>query len=547
MLLVIPFTESEIPRVLDNLRWCEHLDGLQNQFTLLAFEGNADIQSIEEQAKRCFSTIKVFRYDKWRGDVKWPVPQNYAWQTVARYIESIRIDYNSWFWWESDAIPLKPGWLKALDEAQKSGNRPFTGAVTWQGGHHYVAGVAIYPSNISRHLPSALLTQNHPWDKVAALKDGMLLKTHDIKDLIFHTPDVNNTPFYSKADLDQIPESAVIYHKNKDGSLLSVLEGRTPEASTLLSRELPSFTEQTEWESGIFTFPASNNLPTVYYNPSILEVNGKRWLFTRRQRFNTDPSVIGSNENDLAIWEIRKNMTLAPTPIIPRPPMRHKHEQWEDPRAYLFSDRQVYVSFATWIHHKQELPIRQSLCRLSKDWRSFEVVNEPVHGGNHREPSKATKHEKNWVWFEYGIRQHFVYSINPHEVVGSPMLEAIKHVDLPWKHGILRGGTPPILVGDEYISFFHSATEWRKPKRRYHMGAYAFKSEPPFPITRITPEPLLSGSVEDFRAFGGPLVIFPNGALKEAGHWLVVFGVNDEGCGWIRIPCGDLNQKMVNV
>ena len=553
LLLVIPFTEAELSRTLDNLRWCEHLDGRQEYTCVLAAEDGFDIQSVIDAAKRCFTSVFRFRYDKWSGDKRWPHPQNYAWQTVARYIESAAIDHNEkyeWFWWEQDAIPLKQGWLRILEAAHTNGQRPFSGPVTWQNGHHYVAGVAIYPHNVSRHLPTALLAQGQPWDKAAALRDSMLTKTHDLSALIYHTPDVNNTPFTTKAEVDELPESAVLFHKNKDGSLLAVLEGRSVGGFTSVL-EPPSFTQQTEWPSGLFTFPAATDKPTIYFNPSILDVNGKRWLFTRRQRFNTSPGIISSSINDLCIWEIRTNMTLAPTPIIPRPPGRHKDEQWEDPRAYLGSDGHVYASFATWIHHKQEWFIRQAFCRLSKDWRSFEVVSEPHFGGNHSTPLKATRHEKNWVWFEHENEWQFIYSIAPYHSLGRNSVFQLTTNqmpnELPWKHGEPRGGTPPIRIGNEYLSFFHSATEWRKPKRRYHMGAYCFQADPPFAVTRMTPEPLLTGSIEDFRVWGGPLVIFPNGAVKDGDSWLVVFGVNDEGCGWIKIPHSALEERMVAV
>lgn len=551
MLAVLHVCDKDLPSAIRNLEWCIEMDGRVDFKALISGERHIDMTALVETATRYFSTVDVFRYDPFRGDPSWPQPQNNAWQETARYIESTKTK-DSWFWWEQDAIPVKPGWLSILASAHAHGGRPFSGAVTNLMGNHYVAGVAVYPPNISHHLMYALLASTQSFDIVASVRDGMLKKSHDISPLITHTPDKDNTRFNTTEDVVRyMPDTAVIFHKCKDGSLLDVLQGKTPlEVQTArIGVQYPSFTEQTQWPCGLFTFPTTT-VPTAYFNCSIVEKDGDKWLFTRRTRFGTDPAVINSNTNDLAIWRIRPNMTLDPTPILPSKPNRFQHEQWEDPRAMIGNDGQTYVSFATWIHYKN-WPGRQSLTRLNREWRKFDVVLEPMYGGNAPRPEKATGWEKNWVWFEHENKWHAVYTINPHVTIpidyqgnaGTPYTN--KHLDLPWPHGDPRGGTMPVRIGDEYLCFFHSSATWKKPKRRYFMGAYTFSAHPPFELLRMTPEPLLVGSDQDFRALGGPLVIFPNGALLEHGHWLVVFGVNDENCGWIKIPHAELDEKLI--
>lgn len=70
------------------------------------------------------------------------------------------------------------------------------------------------------------------------------------------------------------------------------------------------------------------------------------------------------------------------------------------------------------------------------------------------------------------------------------------------------------------------------------MGAYALNDR--FDIVRMTPEPLLCGSDRDSRILGGPLVIFPGGAIMRDGKWIVVGGCNDEQSFWIEIPHQEL-------
>lgn len=146
--------------------------------------------------------------------------------------------------------------------------------------------------------------------------------------------------------------------------------------------------------------------------------------------------------------------------------------------------------------------------------------------------------EKNWQFFSHDGRLHFIYSTSPHVVVeiderGRVTREHRTGAALRWPYGSLAGGTPPVRVGDEYVSFFHGYIRHPSRNRRYVMGAYAFEAKPPFAITRISPA-LLRGSANDPAAENHksaswkPLVIFPTGALREAdGGWLVTAGVND--------------------
>ena len=164
----------------------------------------------------------------------------------------------------------------------------------------------------------------------------------------------------------------------------------------------------------------------------------------------------------------------------------------------------------------------------------------------------APKSEKNWLWFEHGGRLHTIYMTDPHRVItwnqdytaADQTFETAAPDESWWRFGHARGGTPPVLVGDEYWSFFHSSTPWTEwtsaQKRRYHMGAYAFEAKPPFRITRFAKVPLLTGSPYDPWAPGQPLVVFPCGAILRNNTWLVTLGVNDMASAWIEIPHADL-------
>jgi len=81
----------------------------------------------------------------------------------------------------------------------------------------------------------------------------------------------------------------------------------------------------------------------------------------------------------------------------------------------------------------------------------------------------------------------FVYSIQPHRIVETYPTDVIGEMDastvfltemLPkynWNWGEMRGGSPALLIGDHYLSFFHSSGRLTHKKIiTYVMGAYLF-------------------------------------------------------------------------
>lgn len=560
MLLVIPVSAGDVALACLNLRLAMKLDRYCPLECIVSVPNGLDSFELETLVKDWSpsSTVK-FNYEDWGGDKNWPRPQNWAWQQTARFIAETNKEM-PWLWWEADATPLVSGWFEALADAYEKGKKPFAGHIVEGAGNGHMNGVAIYPPDVRPYSTAAFLTRSAPFDRV--LSRDISGQIYPMNDLIGHylkPPGRATVPIRCVADAREILESSnVIYHGSSDGALArylldpSSLPDESP-ASFPASAACtpPSFTEQTPWKTGYFPFPMAAN--TVYFNCGACEKpDGSRWLFTRRWRYNLRGGVT-DNVSDLAIWRIRENMTLDSTPIIPRLPLRNPAEQWEDPRVVIDANGTAYVSFATWVHRKP-WAIRQTFTKLNRDWSKIELLWDAPFGGNTRTPTISKKHEKNWIWFLHDGAWWCQYAINPGicfrvDGRGSPAQTArAKEMALPWTSGTpIRGGTPPTRVGDEYIGFFHTSTTWQKPKRRYHMGAYAFDAAPPFTLRRITTTPLLSGSEADFRTLGGPLVIFPNGAILRDGEWLVTFGVNDEACGWIKIPHSAIEERLVSV
>jgi len=142
----------------------------------------------------------------------------------------------------------------------------------------------------------------------------------------------------------------------------------------------------------------------------------------------------------------------------------------------------------------------------------------------------------------------FVAGVNPKKAGESIFGAREHHYSADWNLGEIRGGTSPIRVGDEFVAFFHSSIPWKTiprygMRRRYFMGAYAFDAKT-YKVTRMTTEPLLTGSEYGPTIPGSPAVVFPCGVLLEQSAFYITYGINDCACGWVRIPINQVMDRM---
>lgn len=339
--------------------------------------------------------------------------------------------------------------------------------------------------------------------------------------------------------------------------------------------EICSITKQTPFAVGIFDFNKGRQPGTDYFNSGlVLRPDGGTWLIARRSKWEKREDF---GYNDIMAFELDDVR-----PVIGRKVhmgQQFPHEHFEDPRAVVHDGR-VFVSACNFIRHKvhgrdsMTYP-HQIISEVDSEWR---LVNryDPVYGKNGRDAGANTGHEKNWNYFHQNGIWHMVYGATPHQVVPftndfktlavlNPSLKTSHASDVKpigpdtvpcwetkwdssvWKYGLIRGGTPPVLVDGEYLTFFHSSTKWSEDKRQYHMGVYTFEAKPPFRITKITLDPLLSGSRYDRWYPSKPPCVFPTGTILRNGTWLITGGCNDIDCFWMKLPHEALVDRLVNL
>lgn len=171
--------------------------------------------------------------------------------------------------------------------------------------------------------------------------------------------------------------------------------------------------------------------------------------------------------------------------------------------------------------------------------------------------------EKNWVPFVYDNQLLLAYSLEPHTIF-KPFLEegvcdfyAVSASALKWKWGIVRGGTPAILIGGKYLSIFHSSKAMKslhsegKASRHYFMGAYLFDAQPPFAIKKISPKPIVGRNFyigKKYPSYWTALqAIFPCGIVQKGPYLWISYGRQDHEIWVAQIDTKLLLESLIDV
>jgi predicted GH43/DUF377 family glycosyl hydrolase len=203
---------------------------------------------------------------------------------------------------------------------------------------------------------------------------------------------------------------------------------------------------------------------------------------------------------------------------------------------------------------------RVYVAELDYDGENFSIVsNERISDFEGENPSRR---EKNWSPFEYEGELMLIYSIAPHKILkpifGTNSCQSVAHTwsSIHWNWGELRGGTPALRLGNQYLSFFHSSTEITSLHSsgekilHYFIGAYTFEKDPPFKVTQISPEPIVgnnfyAGPVYDF--YWKPIrAIFPCGFIFDEDFIWISYGRQDHEIWIVQLDRHELLNSLVS-
>jgi predicted GH43/DUF377 family glycosyl hydrolase len=282
-----------------------------------------------------------------------------------------------------------------------------------------------------------------------------------------------------------------------------------------------------------------------HWNAGLLRYAGRLWLTYRFHRMDA------GGRCGTAICELDENFE-----VIGKSQHLKFHgatdtEHFEDARLFMFRGK-PHISYTMMQGYRPGVDYTcvMKYAELKLQGNRWSVVDEwqPRHGQN-----SGIGKEKNWMFFEHEKSLYCVYAGTPEHVVlkisGEKILGEHRTPGPMWQWGTVRGGTPPVLVGDHYMAVFHSSLPTETPPHfvRYYAGAYTFEAKPPFRPLKISEFPIMAGSEEDGhrvdpRYVEGwkPYVVFPCGLVEDGNGWLVSLGINDWQSAVARISLDEM-------
>jgi predicted GH43/DUF377 family glycosyl hydrolase len=294
------------------------------------------------------------------------------------------------------------------------------------------------------------------------------------------------------------------------------------------------------------------------FNPSVIKWNGSI-LMSFRERNESGISTFRMG----LVW-LDKNFDIAsPAQIIEIPPSNESSVvKCQDPRLVKIKDK-LFIVYSNVLDPQPGVGEnrRMFVSELTYDGRTF-TASVPFCLINF-DGERIQRWEKNWAPFDFEGNMLLAYGIEPHRIM-FPNAE-MQRVDtvanssgnLNWEWGIARGGTPPIIEGDEYLAFFHSAKNIQTMESNgqnithYFFGAYTFSADSPFTITKISPSPIIAPSfydvTHDYKTWKPLRVVFPCGHYCDEEFVWITYGKQDYECWVAKLDKKQLLKSLVPV
>ena len=229
-MVVLPVCNHDVELMGRLLDWIGHLENSTTHEALVSYDATTirgSVARIVSKASACFSVVHQTSYTIPKGT---QFHQTAAWQHAARTMAGMN---RPWLWLEADCVPLRPNWIAALQDEYDRCGKPFCGPILHERGH--MNGTAIYPPDTPQLLQRTMSHTQNAWD--VECRDEMGLNMYD--SALWHLAwGVQNgrldpiggeeLPSFPKGSplLAQIRRNAVIFHRDKTGSLIERLRER---------------------------------------------------------------------------------------------------------------------------------------------------------------------------------------------------------------------------------------------------------------------------------------------------------------------------------
>lgn len=248
MIVVLPFSSNDVRQAIELLDWINLLGGADKYKCLLVADaavGWFDGMRAKEAADKVFKQVEIITNPVSVGG--WPEGANSLFFTAAKHVSQNKL--GSFLWLEADAIPLRQNWLSIIEADYKLYDKPFMGYVYKNTQPEFprqvMSGIAVWPQDTADKLfeVQAVAFDMHHADEIVpyAAHTNSIYHFWGQKDLAptFAEFKTVNSPI-NEMTLENIPKEAVLYHRNKDGTLLNLLKRKqfpqlAPKTGSLLA------------------------------------------------------------------------------------------------------------------------------------------------------------------------------------------------------------------------------------------------------------------------------------------------------------------------
>jgi hypothetical protein len=223
VILVIAFCQKDKATTVRLANWLAELGGTSKHDLLLAFHEDTTPDPIHEILKPHFNHVGGFKISD--SETTYPAIANIMWHEC---VKTLADQFNvPWFWMEPDAVPLVPDWLDRIEDEYLAAKKPFMldRVVTPTRSHN--SGVGVYPGRVRDYTIRLWELSNIPWDVFLAEEftpfthhTGLI---HDKFYRVWEDPNSGPPVFPDAESLSIIEPGAVLFHRNKDGSLIDRL------------------------------------------------------------------------------------------------------------------------------------------------------------------------------------------------------------------------------------------------------------------------------------------------------------------------------------
>ncbi len=216
---VLPYCAADEHRFTQLLEWVGGLGQIQARALVVVAEPLLMPEHIERLVRAAFANWNWIQTPFALPKEGWPAGANWMFLAAAEHCRRMQWDF--WFN-EPDCIPLKAGWFEAIRAEYGACGRPYMGFIEPATNDYprHLTGNAAYHHSVFHHFRADQM--GTAWD--IAMADVLTPQAHATA--LFHQEfgRLDHPPtFHTVDDLRRIPKEAVVFHRNKDGSLIRVL------------------------------------------------------------------------------------------------------------------------------------------------------------------------------------------------------------------------------------------------------------------------------------------------------------------------------------